>query len=120
MVKDELIRPFFIYADKKTTNGLIFEIFVYISLILIFIATFGFIFLANILIKLFVHFYINKNLKGFRFFPFIRVCDQDLRHNMYGAHLIYFYNDEVYLEVKKYFLQKDIDIDELPKTYLGF
>ena len=39
---------------------------------------------------------------------------------MYGAHLIYFYNNEVYLEVKKYFLQKDIDIDELPKAYLGF
>ncbi|MBR7047546.1 MAG: hypothetical protein IKI43_04205, partial [Campylobacter sp.] len=101
-------------------NGLVTEIFIYISLFFIFIATFGFIFLANILIKLFVYFFINKNLKGFRVFPFIRVCSQDLRHNMYGAHLIYFYNNEVYFEVKKYFLQKDIDIDELPKAYLGF
>ena len=120
VIKDELIRPFFIGAYGKTENGFIFKIFIYIAQIFIVIVTFGFIFLANILIKLFVYFYINKNLKGFRFFPFIRVCIQTLRFDIYGAHLIYFYNDKVYLEVKKYFLQKNIDIDELPNTYLVF
>lgn len=42
---------------------------------------------------------------------------------MYGAllsaryYLIYLYNYEIYKEVKQYFLQKNIDIDNLPKSY---
>ena len=118
VIKDELARPFFVYADGKTKNCLIAKIFVYITQILIFIASLGFIFLANILIKAFIYLYLNGNLKGFKAFPFIRVCSQNLMHNIYGAHLIYFYNDKVYLEVKKYFLQKNIDIDDLPNSYV--
>ena len=111
VIKDELIRPFFVLG-KSSDFAVGFEIIICVTLSI-------FILSANILIKLFVYFYLNKNLKGFRFFPFIRVCSQDLALNIYGAHLIYFYNDKVYLEVKKYFLQKNINIDDLPKKYLG-
>lgn len=42
---------------------------------------------------------------------------------MYGTllsaryYLVYLYNDEICKEVKKYFLQKNINIDNLPKSY---
>ena len=47
VIKDELVRPFFVYSDGKTKNGLVTEIFIYISLFFIFIATFGFIFFGK-------------------------------------------------------------------------
>lgn len=80
-------------------------------------------YLANFLFKLILYLFINLNLKGFKFFPCIKVCEQNIggryyhKGDIYGAHLIYFYNDEVYKEVRKYFLQRDIDIDNLPIRY---
>ena len=31
--------------------------------------------------------------------------------------MIYFYNEKIYDEVSEYFLQKDINIDEIEKSY---
>lgn len=111
VTKDELIRPFFVTGNIRGLS-FIFGIIICATLSI-------FILFANISIKLFVYLYLNGNLKGFKIFPFIQVCSPDLMHNIYGAHLIYFYNDKVYLEVKKYFLQKNININDLPKKYLG-
>lgn len=86
---------------------------------------FRFLYLVNFLIKFVLYISINGHLKGFKFFCCIRVCEQ---HNpahwnkdeeIYGAHLIYLYNNAVYDEVKKYFLQRNINIDNLPKRYFN-
>ena len=59
-------------------------------------------------------------------FPFIQIADKSFTAPGHGIlfsaryFLIYLYNDEIYKEVKKYFLQKNINIDNLPIRYLPF
>ena len=62
-------------------------------------------------------------MKNFKIFSFIQVNKPYSTMPMYGTllsaryYLVYLYNDEIYKEVKKYFLQKNINIDNLPKSY---
>ena len=62
-------------------------------------------------------------MKGFTALPFIRISNEVFTVSMYATpvsgryFMIYLYNDEIYKEVKKYFLQQGINIDNLPKRY---
>ncbi|MDA3045619.1 CCDC34 family protein [Campylobacter sp. VBCF_06 NA8] len=131
VIYDELARPFFVtwmgywkyrIMDLISVGFVIFLLFVEPSFI-IFIIAFYF---SNFLINLCFYLFINMSLKGFKMFPFIRVTSMAFPNpNPYGGgfvlsaryYLIYLYNQKIYQEVKKYFLQKNINIDYLSKQY---
>ena len=84
-------------------------------------------YMANIFIKFVVYCCINKGIKGFKIFPFIKVDEPWHGGYLYysvvvSAHyyLIYLYSSEIYNEVKEYFLQKNINIDYIKKDYTVF
>ena len=130
IIYDELARPFFLtwgsdWKYRKLMN--LFPIAVFICalfiepLFIVFVVSFYF---SNFLIKLCFYLYINISLKGFKIFPFIRVTNETYgRPAAYNDtlnaryYLVYLHNNEIYKEVKQYFLQKNINIDNLPKTY---
>lgn len=132
IIKDELARPFFTECTmKKSMPDVFFNLLMILAISLTFLST-GFLktiyllisfYLANLALKFIVYIFLNRSLKGFRIFPFIQVAKSQHIVSMYGAllsaryYLIYLYNDEIYKEVKKYFLQKNINIDNLPKSY---
>ena len=81
-------------------------------------------YVANIFIKFVVYCCINKGIKGFKIFPFIKVDEPWHGGYLYysvvvSAHyyLIYLYSSEIYDEVREYFLQKNINIDYIKKDY---
>ena len=81
-------------------------------------------YVANIFIKFVVYFCINKGIKGFKIFPFIKVARPGYDKYLYNAvaiaahyYLIYLYSSQIYDEVKEYFLQKNINIDYIKKDY---
>lgn len=129
IIYDELARPFFAswmgywkyrIMDLISVGLVIFLLFVEPSFI-IFIIAFYF---SNFLIKLFFYFFVNFSLKGFKIFPFIRIANKTYGrpatyNNTLNAryYLVYLHNNEIYKEVKQYFLQKNINIDYLPKQY---
>ena len=83
-----------------------------------------YIYIINMLLKLIVYFYINRSLKGFKIFPFIKVARPGYGKYLYNAvaiaahyYLIYLYSSEIYDEVREYFLQKNINIDYIKKDY---
>ena len=130
IIYDELVRPFFItWGSDWKYNKLInlFPTAVFICalfiepLFIVFPISFYF---SNFLIKFCFYLCINISLKGFKIFPFIRVTNETYgRPAAYNDtlnaryYLIYLHNNETYKEVKKYFLQKNINIDNLPKQY---
>lgn len=140
VVENELIKPFFTFAYNDNNDKifliLLSYIFKFLTIVIFFVIGIAnqepfvflfpvFIYLVNFLIKFVLYISINGHLKGFKFYCCIRVCEQ---HNpahwykdeeIYGAHLIYLYNNAVYDEVKKYFLQRNINIDNLPKRYFN-
>ena len=84
-------------------------------------------YMANIFIKFVVYCCINKGIKGFKIFPFIKVDEPWHGGYLYysivvSAHyyLIYLYSSEIYDEVREYFLQKNINIDYIKKDYTVF
>lgn len=86
-----------------------------------------FMYVANVFIKFVVYFCINKGIKGFKIFPFIKVARPGYGKYLYNAvaisahyYLIYLYSSEIYNEVKEYFLQKNINIDYIKKDYTVF
>ncbi|MDA3052796.1 CCDC34 family protein [Campylobacter sp. JMF_01 NE2] len=129
---DELARPFFAQCTiNKSKSDILFDLFIIFLIILSFLST-GILktmyfllsfYFSNLILKFFAFVFISKNLNGFKIFPFIQIAMPHYTVPMYGAllsaryYLIYLYNDEIYKEVKKYFLQKDINIDNLPKSY---
>ena len=106
----------------------------FIVLIIFCVGSLGFFFVfllcmyvANIFIKFVVYFCINKGIKGFKIFPFIKVDEPWHGGYLYysvvvSAHyyLIYLYSSEIYDEVREYFLQKNINIDYIKKDYTVF
>lgn len=103
----------------------------FIVLIIFCVGSLGFFFVfllcmyvANIFIKFVVYFCINKGIKGFKIFPFIKVDEPWYGgYSIYAAsiaahyYLIYLYSSEIYDEVREYFLQKNINIDYIKKDY---
>lgn len=106
----------------------------FIVLIIFCVGSLGFFFVfllcmyvANIFIKFVVYFCINKGIKGFKIFPFIKVARPGYGKYLYNAvaisahyYLIYLYSNEIYDEVREYFLQKNINIDYIKKDYTVF
>lgn len=123
--KDKLCKNF------STQN---FRIPSFIVLVIFCVGSLGFFFVfllcmyvANIFIKFVVYFCINKGIKGFKIFPFIKVDEPWHGGYLYysvvvSAHyyLIYLYSSQIYDEVKEYFLQKNINIDYIKKDYTVF
>lgn len=123
--KDKLCKNF------STRN---FRTSFFIVLVIFCVGSLGFFFVfllcmyvANVLIKFVVYFCINKGIKGFKIFPFIKVDEPWNGGYLYysvvvSAHyyLIYLYSSEIYDEVKEYFLQKNINIDYIKKDYTVF
>lgn len=88
-----------------------------------FIAVF-FTYLFGFLLNLILYLFINRNLKGFRILPFIRIARPS-----YGRwfrnkpvypryYLVYLYNQKIYDEIKEYFLRKNVNINNVKKDYL--
>lgn len=88
-----------------------------------FIAVF-FTYLFGFLLNLILYLFINRNLKGFRALPFIRIARPS-----YGrwfrnkpiyprCYLVYICNQKIYYEIKEYFLQKSVNINNIKKDYL--
>nr|WP_315008634.1 hypothetical protein [uncultured Campylobacter sp.] len=88
-----------------------------------FIAVF-FTYLFEFLLNFILYLFINRNLKGFRALPFIRIARPS-----YGRwfrnkpvypryYLVYLYNQKIYDEIKEYFLRKSVNINNVKKDYL--
>ncbi|WP_297942287.1 hypothetical protein [uncultured Campylobacter sp.] len=88
-----------------------------------FIAVF-FTYLFGFLLNFILYLFINRNLKGFRALPFIRIARPS-----YGRwfrnkpvypryYLVYLYNQRIYDEIKEYFLRKSVNINNVKKDYL--
>ena len=88
-----------------------------------FIAIF-FTYLFEFLLNFILYLFINRNLKGFRALPFIRIARPS-----YGRwfrnkpvypryYLVYLYNQKIYDEIKEYFLRKSVNINNIKKDYL--
>ena len=88
-----------------------------------FIAIF-FTYLFGFLLNFILYLFVNRNLKGFRALPFIRIARPS-----YGRwfrnkpvypryYLVYVYNQKIYDEIKEYFLRKSVNINNVKKDYL--
>lgn len=88
-----------------------------------FIAVF-FTYLFGFLLNFILYLFINRNLKGFRILPFIRIARPS-----YGRwfrnkpvypryYLVYLYNQKIYDEIREYFLRKSVNINSVKKDYL--
>ena len=88
-----------------------------------FIAVF-FTYLFGFLLNFILYRFINRNLKGFRALPFIRIARPS-----YGRwfrnkpvypryYLVYLHNQKIYDEIKEYFLLKNVNINNVKKDYL--
>ena len=88
-----------------------------------FIAIF-FTYLFGFLLNFILYLFVNRNLKGFRALPFIRIARPS-----YGRwfrnkpvypryYLVYLYNQKIYDEIKEYFLLKNVNINNVKKDYL--
>lgn len=130
ILEDELGRTFFANSSVKTEK---FHILVYFIIILLLIIDGSKLLLplilfyfVNLTFKFIFYLLRNKSLKGFTALPFIRISNEVFTVSMYATpvsgryFMIYLYNYEIYKEVKKYFLQKNINIDDLPKSYKVF
>ena len=131
ILEDELARPFFTQCTmKKSIPDIFFDLFMILLIILSFLSS-GILemyflisfYLANLILKFLFYIFTSKSLKNFKIFSFIQVNKPYSTMPMYGTllsaryYLVYLYNDEIYKEVKTYFLQKNINIDNLPKSY---
>lgn len=88
-----------------------------------FIAVF-FTYLFGFLLNLILYLFINRNLKGFRALPFIRIARPSygrwfINKPVYPrCYLVYLYNQKIYDEIKEYFLLKNVNINSIKKDYL--
>lgn len=123
--KDKLCKNF--STQNFSTSWFIAGIILCIGSLGIILVILFFMYVANIFIKFVVYFCINKGIKGFKIFPFIKVDEPWHGGYLYysvaiSAHyyLIYLYSSEIYNEVREYFLQKNINIDYIKKDYTVF
>nr|WP_314378746.1 hypothetical protein [uncultured Campylobacter sp.] len=90
----------------------------------IFFIAVSFTYLFGFLLNFILYLFINRNLKGFRILPFIRIARPS-----YGRwfrnkpvypryYLVYLYNQKIYDEIKEYFLLKNVNINNVKKDYL--
>ena len=114
------------YEIGKSEKIFLYFIAIFICVIwwnIFFIAVF-FTYLFGFLLNFILCLFINRNLKGFRALPFIRIARPS-----YGrwfrnkpvyprCYLVYLYNQKIYDEIKEYFLRKSVNINNVKKDYL--
>ena len=122
-VEEEVLRRNF-STENFCTSSFIVLVVLCVGSLGLFLVALIFIYIINMLLKLIVYFYINRSLKGFKIFPFIKVDEPWHGGYLYysvvvSAHyyLIYLYSSQIYDEVREYFLQKNINIDYIKKDY---
>ena len=130
ITEDELGRTFFANSCVKTETFHIIVYFIAIVLLIVgggkLLLPFILLYLSNLMFKFIFYLFINKNLKCFSALPFIRISNEVFTVSMYATpisgryFMIYLYNDEIYKEVRRYFFQQGINIDNLPKSYKVF
>lgn len=133
-----LLKPF--WKDKLDIRAIIFFltiiVFIVVCLLIklnkpipsefyyIIALFFAFRMFANIIFKASLYLWLNETLSGFRIFPILIIAkpiiDPKLGSGMWGSkqkyYFIYFYNEQIYDEIREYFLQNlDIDIDKTKK-----
>ena len=133
-----LLKPF--WKDKLDIRAIIFFltiiVFIVVCLLIklnkpipsefyyIIALFFAFRMFANIIFKASLYLWLNKTLSGFRIFPILIIAepiiDPKLGSGMWGSkqkyYFIYFYNEQIYCEVRNYFLQNlNMDIDKTRK-----
>lgn len=125
-VEEEALRRNFSTENFRASSFIVLVVLC-IGSLGIFLVALIFMYIINMLLKLIVYFYINRSLKGFKIFPFIKVARPGYGKYLYNAvaiaahyYLIYLYSSEIYDEVKEYFLQKNINIDYIKKDYTVF
>lgn len=125
-VAEEVLRRNF-STENFRTSSFIVPVVLCVGSLSIFLVALIFMYIINMLLKLIVYFYINRSLKGFKIFPFIKVARPGYDKYLYNAvaiaahyYLIYLYSSQIYDEVKEYFLQKNINIDYIKKDYTIF
>ncbi len=125
-VEEEVLRRNFSTENFRTSSFIVLVVLCVGSLGLFLVALI-FMYITNMLLKLIVYFYINRSLKGFKIFPFIKVARPGYGKYLYNAvaiaahyYLIYLYSSQIYDEVREYFLQKNINIDYIKKDYTVF
>ena len=125
-VEEEALRRNFSTENFRASSFIVLVVLCIGSLGLFLVALI-FMYIINMLLKLIVYFYINRSLKGFKIFPFIKVARPGYDKYLYNAvaisahyYLIYLYSSEIYDEVREYFLQKNINIDYIKKDYTVF
>ena len=88
------------------------------------IAMVFFMYLCNVIFKLIVYLFLNKSLRGFRFLPFLRVAVPWYGNNFKAFPIsikyfsIYIYNEKVYDEIWRWFLQNGVNIDRVKRNYM--
>ena len=125
-VEEKVLRRNFSTENFRTSSFIVLVV-VCVGSLGIFLVALIFMYITNMLLKLIVYFYINRSLKGFKIFPFIKVARPGHNKYLYNAvaiaahyYLIYLYSSEIYDEVREYFLQKNINIDYIKKDYTVF
>ena len=83
-----------------------------------------FMYLSNIILKLTIYLFLNKSLRGFRILPFLRVAEP-IQGNSFQASVInmkyfsiYIYNEKIYKEIWRWFLQNGVNIDRVKRNYM--
>ena len=128
-----LLKPF--WKDKLDIRAIIFFltiiVFIVVCLLIklnkpipsefyyIIALFFAFRMFANIIFKASLYLWLNETLSGFRIFPILIIAepiiDPKLGSGMWGSKQK-FYNEQIYDEIREYFLQNlDIDIDKTKK-----
>ncbi|WP_298061016.1 hypothetical protein [uncultured Campylobacter sp.] len=114
------------YEIGKSEKIFLYFIAIFICVIwwdIFFIAVF-FTYLFGFLLNFILYLFINRNLKGFRALPFIRIARPSygrwFRNKLIYPryYLVYLYNQKIYDEIKEYFLRKSININNVKKDYL--
>ncbi|WP_298024656.1 hypothetical protein [uncultured Campylobacter sp.] len=114
------------YEIGKSEKIFLYFIAIFICVIwwdIFFIAVF-FTYLFGFLLNFILYLFINRNLKGFRALPFIRIARPSygrwFRNKLIYPryYLVYLYNQKIYDEIKEYFLRKSVNINNVKKDYL--
>jgi len=88
-----------------------------------FIAVF-FTYLFGFLLNFILYLFVNRNLKGFKALPFIRIARPSYSRWFRNKpiypryYLVYLYNQKIYDEIREYFLRKSVNINNVKKDYL--
>ncbi|WP_298784468.1 hypothetical protein, partial [uncultured Campylobacter sp.] len=98
-VEEEVLRRNFSTENFRTSSFIVLVVLLCVGSLGLFLVALIFMYIINMLLKLIVYFYINRSLKGFKIFPFIKVARPGYGKYLYNAvaiaahyYLIYLYS----------------------------